>query len=652
MKLWPGGRAISALSVIVSSGLFFSCGTGSTSQGPARLTQIKIAPANQTIAKGATLQLGATGYYDNGTTQALGASVTWQTTKSAVATINTQGAVTGVDEGVAEVSAAYQGVSGSTSVTVGPAALVSIGVTPANGTVPAGLPLQFSATGTYSDGSTQALTASVTWSSSAPTVATINAAGLASGIIVGSTTMTAASGSIQGAAVLTVTSPVLASVTVTPVKSSIAAGDTQQFAATGTYSDRSTQALTASVTWSSSAPSVATINAAALASGIIVGSTTMTATAGTVQGAAMLTVTSPVLASVAVTPANSSIAAGDTQQFTATGTYSNGSTQNLTNTATWSSSASAIASVSSAGAALANAVGTATIGVTAGSFTGTASLTVTPAVVVVLNIVPAKLSMVLGSSSQLQAIATMSDGTTENMTGTVAWSSAQPGMASVNSGGLVTANNVGSTTILAADNGVTGSATVTVTPLLRLFFTTYYSNANYPGVPDATLRIVNDGNTDGNLYADIYVLDDSQELQECCGCLITKDGLLSESVNTELTANSLTGKSNHRGVIKIISDANANGWDNGGGSAVKPTEGLRVTATHVQSLKYEFVGATDPGGAADWAVTETEANVANLGAVETALLPEECGFIVGTQGQAGLGSGAGVCTCTPEDYDF
>jgi hypothetical protein len=366
----------------------------------------------------------------------------------------------------------------------------------------------------------------------------------------------------------------------------------------------------------------------------------------------MLTVTSPVLASVAVTPANSSIAAGDTQQFTATGTYSNGSTQNLTNTATWSSSASAIASVSSAGAALANAVGTATIGVTAGSFTGTASLTVTPAVVVVLNIVPAKLSMVLGSSSQLQAIATMSDGTTENMTGTVAWSSAQPGMASVNSGGLVTANNVGSTTILAADNGVTGSATVTVTPLLRLFFTTYYSNANYPGVPDATLRIVNDGNTDGNLYADIYVLDDSQELQECCGCLITKDGLLSESVNTELTANSLTGKSNHRGVIKIISDANANGWDNGGGSAVKPTEGLRVTATHVQSLKYEFVGATDPGGAADWAVTETEANVANLGAVETALLPEECGFIVGTQGQAGLGSGAGVCTCTPEDYDF
>ena len=185
-----------------------------------------------------------------------------------------------------------------------------------------------------------------------------------------------------------------------------------------------------------------------------------------------------------------------------------------------------------------------------------------------------------------------------------------------------------------------------------VFFTTYYSNANYPGAPDATVRIVNDGNTDGNLYADIYVLDDSQELQSCCGCLVSKDGLLSESVNTELASINvvLTNKVDHRGVIKIISDANVNGWD--AGSAVKTTAGLRVSATHIQSLKYEFHGLSDPGGSFDWAVTETNANDANLGAVEKALLPEECGFIVGTEDAAGLGSGSGVCSCTPEDWDF
>jgi hypothetical protein len=183
-----------------------------------------------------------------------------------------------------------------------------------------------------------------------------------------------------------------------------------------------------------------------------------------------------------------------------------------------------------------------------------------------------------------------------------------------------------------------------------VFFTTYYSNANTTGAPDATVRIVNDGNTDGNLYADIYVLDDSQELQECCGCLVSKDGLLSESVNTELTANSLTGKINHRGVIKIFSDANVNGWD--AGSAVSSKAGLRVSATHVQSLKAEFAGTTDLGVGYDYAVTETNANDANLGSVEKSLLPEECGFIIGTEDEAGLGSGQGQCSCTPEDWDF
>ena len=175
----------------------------------------------------------------------------------------------------------------------------------------------------------------------------------------------------------------------------------------------------------------------------------------------------------------------------------------------------------------------------------------------------------------------------------------------------------------------------------RVYFTTYYSNANYPGAPDATVRIVNDGNTDNSLYADIYVFDDSQELQECCGCLITKDGLLSESVDDELTSNSLTGKVNKRGVIKIMADASPTGWN--GTNAVSSKAGLRVSATHIQSLA--AAGGT-------YSLTETNANDANLGAIEKSLLPEECGFVTGTEGAAGLGSGKGVCYCTPDDLDF
>src|ERR1039458_6976185 len=87
------------------------------------------------------------------------------------------------------------------------------------------------------------------------------------------------------------------------------------------------------------------------------------------------------------------------------------------------------------------------------------------------------------------------------------------------------------------------------------YFTTYFSNANTANAPDATVRIINDGFTGTNIYAAIFVFDDSEELTECCDCEITPDGLLSESVNNNLTANPLTGIKPTRGVIKVISSS-------------------------------------------------------------------------------------------------
>src|ERR1039457_2310117 len=72
------------------------------------------------------------------------------------------------------------------------------------------------------------------------------------------------------------------------------------------------------------------------------------------------------------------------------------------------------------------------------------------------------------------------------------------------------------------------------------YFTTYFSNANTANAPDATVRIINDGSTGSALYADMYVLYNCSVLTECCDCEVTPDGLLSESVNNNLTANPLT----------------------------------------------------------------------------------------------------------------
>jgi hypothetical protein len=220
-------------------------------------------------------------------------------------------------------------------------------------------------------------------------VATIsNAAsfqGLATSAATGSTTITAALGSISGTTTLTVTPATLVSIAITPAGQSITKGSSKQFTATGTYSDNTTQNLTAAVTWTSSSTAVATISNAAgsqgLATAVTTGSTTIKATSGSISGSTTLTVTQATLVSLAITPYSQNISVGATQQFTATGTYSDSTTQNLTTTVTWSSSKTGIASISNAsgsmGLAAAVAAGTTTITAASGSISAAATLTVT-----------------------------------------------------------------------------------------------------------------------------------------------------------------------------------------------------------------------------------------------------------------------------------
>jgi hypothetical protein len=191
----------------------------------------------------------------------------------------------------------------------------------------------------------------------------------------------------------------LVSIVVTPANLSLAAGYRQQFTATGHFANGSTQNLTTSVTWSSSAPGVATINEAGLARSVSPGSTTITATfawvepaaqgvatgvvkgpslasAGSISGSTKLKADAAVLVSIAVAPANPSLTLGSTQQFTASGTYSNGSTQNVTSSVTWSSSATAVATISTTGLASAIGPGQTTIEATLGTVNGSTTLSV------------------------------------------------------------------------------------------------------------------------------------------------------------------------------------------------------------------------------------------------------------------------------------
>jgi hypothetical protein len=177
------------------------------------------------------------------------------------------------------------------------AVLTSIAVTPESpSNLPIGLSQQFTAIGTYSNGTHQNMTTQVTWESSDTSVATISASGLATGVAAGGTDITASLSGITSPTVeLNVVAPVLTSIAITPAPSAnLYVADTQQFIAIGTYSDGATQDITGTATWYSSDTTVATISATGLATGVAPGSTDITASlSGVTNPAVTLDVVTP-----------------------------------------------------------------------------------------------------------------------------------------------------------------------------------------------------------------------------------------------------------------------------------------------------------------------------------------------------------------------
>src|SRR5208282_5307091 len=167
-----------------------------------------------------------------------------------------------------------------------------------------------------------------------------------------------------------------------------------------------------------------------------------------------------VLQTIQVTPAVTSIAAGLSQQFTATGKYSDNSTKDLTNSVVWSSSNTSTATVSNIGMASSKAQGSTTIMATYSNVSGDATLTVTAPALTQLTVSPASASLALGTGLQLTAIGTYTDGSTQNLTNSATWNSSNTSTASVSSNGMVTSNAQGPATIGATYAGVSGNASL------------------------------------------------------------------------------------------------------------------------------------------------------------------------------------------------
>jgi uncharacterized protein YjdB len=416
----------------------------------------------------------------------------------------------------------------------------------------------------------------------------------------------------------------LKSLSVSPAASAILAGSSQQFTVIGHYSDNTQRDLTETASWVSAQPAIATVSKLGMAVGAQAGLATITASSGSMSGSAALTVSAPTLISLSLDPATASVAKGQTQQFTVTGTFNNQSTQNVSGTVVWATSIGSVAAINRNGLATARAVGTATITVTLGSVSETGTLTVTTPVLTSLAIAPADSSVGLGTNEQLAAMGTFSDGSIKDLSKSVTWTSTKPAVAAIAASGRVTTWSIGTAKISASSGEFSASGNIVVLPVAAV---DYFSYANNVNAPDATLNLANTGMTGGDLCAMIYVFDSSQEMNECCGCTISKDGMKTLSVDTDLSSNTLTGAALSTGVIRIVAaDATSNPTCNA--SAVTPLGLIRPWMTHIQLPLPDT-----------YEITEQESPMPTLNKSELTDLESDCAFI------QKLGSGHGVCTC-------
>ncbi|WP_310597746.1 beta strand repeat-containing protein [Aeromonas aquatica] len=426
-----------------------------------------------TLAAGLTGQLAATGSYSDGSSVNITSAVSWTSSNPAVATVGLHtGLVTAVAPGTATITGTLDGQTATLSVTVTSAVLNSGGLTIATPplTLAAGLTGQLAANGSYSDGSSIDVTASVTWVSSNPAVATVNASGLVTGVAPGTATIT---GTLDGQIAtlsVTVSNAVLnvGGLTIATPPLTLVAGLTGQLAANGSYSDGTSVNVTTSVSWTSNNPIVATVGLnTGLVTGILPGTATITGTLDGQTATLLVTVTSATLnpGGLVITTPPLVLAVGLTGQLAATGSYNNGSNVDVTASVNWVSSTPAAATVSASGLVTAVAPGTTTITGTLDGQTATLLVTVTSAVLNPggLTITVPPLNLAAGLTGQLAANGIYSNGASVDVTTNVNWTSNNPLVAAVGlNSGLVTAVLPGTATITATLDGQSTTVQVTV----------------------------------------------------------------------------------------------------------------------------------------------------------------------------------------------
>lgn len=470
----------------------------------ANIQSLVISATNLLLHLGITQQLTAIGVYADGT-QDITQYVSWSTSNSQIAIVNSFGKVIPISSGAVIISASIPSSllkNKKTSLknlkTVSTIANLAVSSSPVQqitveNNIPiahVGVAMQLEAVASFADSSTQDISANVVWTSSNDSVVTIDDTGRVTPINAGNAVITSTLNTSSGAiysntANISVSNAQLKSVNINPISSSLYQGVSQKLTATGSFDDGN-QDVTSAVNWTSSNTNVATINnTATIMNGTIYpspfvtqsGTTNITASvsngSSTVTSVvATLTVSAATLRAITINSVSPNIPKGMSQQYTASGTFSDGSTRDITNSVIWTSGNSALINISNSfgynGLAKTNLLltGSTTINATLNGISSSTEVNITAAVLNAINISPSNTQIGIGASIQFNATGSFSDGSTVNLTPSVFWSSSNTNIVNIsnstNNNGLATGLGLGSATIVATFNGFSVSTNITV----------------------------------------------------------------------------------------------------------------------------------------------------------------------------------------------
>ncbi len=416
---------------------------------------ISLAPATVTVRSGDSYRFIPTIDADPGASPQL----QWSTDNPLVATVGSDGTVSGITSGNTNIRVTVVGdarLTATAAVVVGSAR--SVKLSPTTVSLPA---LENATIGATVDvDATQSK--ELTWTSDNASVATVSSAGVVTGVAVGSTFVRAVS-VVDARARDSVAVRVLAArtVSVSPASVTFANGETRQLTATVSFE----AGASTDVTWRSSNPAIAMVAQNGLITAVAQGSTTITAVAvadTTKRASAAVTVV-PGVRDIDVQPAALSVFPGESRSLTANLTADNGALMSVT----WRSSNAAVATVAANGSVTGVSAGTAIVtAISDADTTKRATSLVTVRTSPVVSITPSSLKLVLNEQSTLTASVTAPLGASTAVT----WQSSNASVASISSSGNVTAIGFGTATVTAtsvADPNARATASVVVAPQVK-----------------------------------------------------------------------------------------------------------------------------------------------------------------------------------------